>query len=171
MEKLKQMKECLTGIVEGQIYGNIDTVDAKELGEAVDMIKDLAEAIYYCTITEAMEKDDGGSSHRRMYYTPVKMRDGRPMPMHDYEPMHPYEKDLREWRDTAPRHPHEGKSPEYRKMYMSGKGVKDKTHQMKELENYMHELMEDITEMIEDASPEEKALLQQKISMLATKIK
>ena len=28
------------------------------MGEAIDMIKDLSEAIYYCTITEAMEKSD-----------------------------------------------------------------------------------------------------------------
>ena len=58
MEQLKKMKECLTGMVESQVYGNIDKVDAKELGEAVDMIKDLAEAIYYCTITEAMEGEE-----------------------------------------------------------------------------------------------------------------
>jgi hypothetical protein len=37
---------------------HLDTVDTKELGEAIDMIKDLSEAIYYCTITEAMEKKD-----------------------------------------------------------------------------------------------------------------
>jgi hypothetical protein len=42
---------------------HLDSVDAKELGEAIDMIKDLSEAIYYCTITEAMEakgKESGG---------------------------------------------------------------------------------------------------------------
>ena len=36
--------------------GDLTSVDAKELGEAVDMIKDLSEAIYYCTITESMER-------------------------------------------------------------------------------------------------------------------
>ena len=55
MEELKNMKQNLTAIVQGQM-SHLDTVDTKELGEAVDMIKDLAEAIYYCTITEAMEK-------------------------------------------------------------------------------------------------------------------
>ena len=58
MENLKKMKECLVGMVESQVYGNIDKVDAQELGAAVDMIKDLAEAIYYCTITEAMEEGE-----------------------------------------------------------------------------------------------------------------
>jgi hypothetical protein len=29
MENLKKMKECLIGMVEGQIYGNIDKVSAE----------------------------------------------------------------------------------------------------------------------------------------------
>jgi hypothetical protein len=33
----------------------ITTVDTKELGEAMDMIKDLSEAIYYNTIVKSME--------------------------------------------------------------------------------------------------------------------
>ena len=69
------------------------------------------------------------------------------------------------------RDPYEGRSGEYRRMYMSGKGVKDKTSSMKELENYMQELTTDITEMIQDASMEEKQMLQSKIATLATKIK
>jgi len=34
----------------------------------------------------------------------------------------------------------------------------------------MKELTSDITEMIQDASPEEKAVLQKKVNMLATKL-
>lgn len=68
MEQLKQMKEMLTGCVQGQLT-HLDTVDAQELGAAVDMIKDLAEAIYYCTITEAMEEKEGnGKGHGGMMY-------------------------------------------------------------------------------------------------------
>ena len=36
--------------------GDLKNADAKQLGQAVDMVKDLAEAIYYCTITESMQK-------------------------------------------------------------------------------------------------------------------
>ena len=39
MEKLKSMKEKLTHCVESQIYGDLKTVDTKELGEAIDMLK------------------------------------------------------------------------------------------------------------------------------------
>ena len=58
MEQLKSMKHKLTECVEKQINGNLEYTNAQELGEAVDMIKDLSEAIYYCTITEAMEAKD-----------------------------------------------------------------------------------------------------------------
>ena len=49
-EALKMMEEQLISCVQGQL-GDISKVDTHELGEAVDMIKDLAETIYYCTIT------------------------------------------------------------------------------------------------------------------------
>ena len=58
MERLKKMKESLMNCVESQIHNNLKEVDAKELGEAVDMIKDLEEAMYYATITEAMHIRD-----------------------------------------------------------------------------------------------------------------
>jgi predicted transcriptional regulator len=66
----------------------------------------------------------------------------------------------------------EGRSPMSRKTYMESKEMhQDKSSQMRELEKYLQELSADITELIEDASPEEKQLMQQKIGNLATKIK
>ena len=65
----------------------------------------------------------------------------------------------------------EGRSPVRRRMYMESKELhKDKVTAMKELEEYMQELSSDICEMIEDASPEEKQLLQKKIIALSNKI-
>jgi hypothetical protein len=52
-EKLQWMKDSLICVVENQLC-NLNEVDTEELGEAIDMIKDLEEAIYYCTVTEAM---------------------------------------------------------------------------------------------------------------------
>ena len=82
MEQLKSMKEQLTSIVQAQLC-NAQNVDAKELGEAVDMIKDLAEAIYYCNITEAMEK----SKEKEKYQQPSQMID---MPYRNYRERYPY---------------------------------------------------------------------------------
>ena len=64
IERMKMMKETLMNCVQGQL-GDLSSVDAKELGEAVDMIKDFSEAIYYCTITESMEKTD---KEKEKYY-------------------------------------------------------------------------------------------------------
>ena len=38
--------------------GDLKCVDAKELGEVVDMIKDLAEAVYYCEIYDQMKNSE-----------------------------------------------------------------------------------------------------------------
>lgn len=53
-ERIKGIKENLLANIEGQVC-NIRDADAEELGAAIDMLKDLEEALYYCTITEAME--------------------------------------------------------------------------------------------------------------------
>lgn len=190
MERLKRMKETLTSIVESQVMGgDLSQVDAEELGEVVDMVKDLAEAIYYCTVTEAMEDHSKGKEEYHHYYTeryvpelyyPRKydmMYTERDMDR-DYGRMY-YTDRNGNTRGHEPPYPmmmerdeKEGKSPYSRKSYMEAKEThQDKAVQMKELDKYIHELGDDITEMIHDASPEEKAMLQQKISTLATKIK
>lgn len=69
MEELKAMKTRLVSCVQSQM-GNLEKTDTHELGEAIDMIKDLSEAIYYCTITEAMEKPDEAKEINNInYYT------------------------------------------------------------------------------------------------------
>jgi hypothetical protein len=57
MERLKRIKETLMSCVENEL-SNLAQADGKELGEAIDMIKDIEESIYYCTITKAMEDQD-----------------------------------------------------------------------------------------------------------------
>lgn len=65
----------------------------------------------------------------------------------------------------------EGRSGQMRRSYIESKeNGKDKGEKMKELENYMKELSTDVTEMISDASPEEKTMLRQKLQMLTQKI-
>lgn len=64
-----------------------------------------------------------------------------------------------------------GKSPATRRMYMSSKELHhDKAIKMQELDKYMKELTGDLVEMIEDSSPEEKQMLQQRLMALSKKI-
>ena len=91
MERLKAMKETLVSAAQSQM-GNLAATDTKELGEVIDMIKDIEEATYYCTIIKSM-------NHGKGFHKDKKVRD---------------------------------------------------------LDQYMKELSEDLVEMIDDASPEEK---------------
>ena len=212
MERLKAMKNTIMGCVEGQL-GKLQETDTEELGQAIDMIKDLEEALYYCSITKAMEKAEKeeeamGRSSMARYYTPMMM--------------YPYERDMDRgmgrmyYSERQPRNSQgeftsyyggsgnsggsrggnsssgsrsgmgyyterempfelrdyrEGRSPMSRRSYMESKELhKDKDEKIKELEKYMKELGEDIVEMIEDASPEEKKMLEKKMTQLTSKV-
>lgn len=147
MKKLCKIKDTLINLVEQQMT-NPQCVDTHEMGEVIDMIKDLAETCYYVSIVEAMEnKEDHEESNRQtdtMYYGIGAMND-------DNKKM--------------------GHSPMKRKSYIESKELHmDQARQMRELEDYAQVLTSDLLEMIQDATPEEKQLLQRKIATLATKI-
>lgn len=147
MKKLCEIKDTLINLVEQQMT-NPQCVNTHEMGEVIDMIKDLAETCYYVSIVEAMEdKEDHDESNRQtdtMYYGIGAMND-------DNKKM--------------------GHSPMKRKSYIESKELHmDQAQQMRELEDYAQVLTSDLLEMIQDATPEEKQLLQRKIATLATKI-
>ena len=190
MEALKAMKDQLVSCVQGQL-GDISKVDTHELGEAIDMIKDLSETIYYCTITESMEKGEEarsqGETNINYYTTPYyDNRDMERAGGYMYYPTGGNQGSngssgnggggrgmsyYTQMPDIMGRDPREGRSPIRRRMYMEGKEMhNDPTSQLKELEAYLQELSTDITEMIKDASPEEKATLRQKMTALTSKI-
>lgn len=58
MDCIKDMMEVLEQEVKYALK-NIDKVNTHELGEIIDMIKDLAEAAYYCSMCE--EKEERGA--------------------------------------------------------------------------------------------------------------
>ena len=192
MEMLKSMKETLMACAQGQM-GHLETVDAKELGEVVDMIKDIEEAIYYCTITESMKKveeSEKNGKHTMYYGEPEYYRDQDRPRGRMYYPMYAdgssgsmssgssgngsgrsYYSEDRIPYDMVMRDRREGQSPMSRRRYMEAKEMKhDKNTQLQELERYMKELSDDVVEMIEDASPEEKKYLANRISSLAQKV-
>lgn len=73
---LAEMKERLISCVKSELEKGVENVNAVELGEVVDMIKDLAqcekycwEAEYYRTVVEAMEDEEEPEYESRMGYT------------------------------------------------------------------------------------------------------
>lgn len=194
-EALKTMKKQLQGCVQGQL-GDISKADAHELGEAIDMIKDLAQAIYYCTITDSMEKSEEEKTspvNNITYYTTPPMYYNTRMYPDTYRDMERNNGYMyysgggnggnnssggsnnsgggTSYYTDMMRDPRQGRSPMRRRMYMEGKEMhKDTNSQLRELEAYLQELSTDITEMIKDASAEERATLRQKMTTLANKI-
>lgn len=194
MEDLKAIKKTLIAAVQGQM-GDLGCVDTHEMGEVVDMIKDLEEACYYHTIVEAMEeKDEYG---RKRYFREIPYY---PNPMYDrdrYQQDEPYrmyyhgdragirmkpEERYAEYDDavgpyretrvpTMKRDSREGRSGLSRKGYMEAReGHVDKETKMKELDKYMNDLTQDMIELINDLSQEEKDLLRNKMAGLVNRI-
>lgn len=137
--KLMWMEEQLVAEAEKQ-FECLEEVCTKELGEVIDMIKDLKEAIYYEVVTKAMESDSWKTEKSDHH-----LSDSRS----DYESKISHSRQLY----IEARHMN-----------------KDKATQLRELEKYMQELSQDIVDMIADASPEEKQYLEKKITALASKV-
>lgn len=58
IERIHKMQECLTEKAVSEFEKGIENVDTSEMGQVVDMIKDLAEAEYHSIISKAMKKAD-----------------------------------------------------------------------------------------------------------------
>lgn len=189
MHKLKAMKDTLASCIQAQL-ADIKNVDAHELGEAVDMLKDIYQSMYYCSIVKAMEQEEEeikhGECHHHYYYSNLDRDMDKDMGRMYYGGMRKgyYDPAIHgPWLNDGMNYYHEkefplemrdereGRSPMSRRMYMESKEMhKDKAQKIKELEKYMQELSEDIVEMIEDASTEERQLLEKKMTHLTSKI-
>lgn len=58
IERMHKMIECLTEKALAELDKGIENVDTKEMGEVVDMIKDLNEAEYRAVIVKSMKEAD-----------------------------------------------------------------------------------------------------------------
>jgi hypothetical protein len=120
----------LVAQVENQM-GDLKKVDTKELGEVIDMIKDLSETMYYCSVVEAMEDAADKESSNNTYYYMERYLPHYPYRDSDYyrggrmyyddkrsaeDAPYSEEEYTMPWRDQR-----EGRSGVSRKMYMESK--------------------------------------------------
>ena len=217
-EMIEKLTECAKSEMDKK---GIEEIDTEEFGKATDIIKDLAEAMYYRTLTEAMKEseygedydeygayDDGRRGYRgqprdsRGRFRSRRGRRGYEEPwdeVFDYNELErmrdmdrPYGRMYYtdgtsgtsgmtsgsnmgstggQYSSRMQRDSREGRSGQMRRGYMEAKEEgKDKAEKMKELENYMKSLAEDVTEMVEGASQEEKTMLKAKLSTLISKV-
>lgn len=170
MKRLEMIKEKLICALECEM-SHLDSANAEEMGEVMDMIKDIEEACYYHTVVEAMKEEteeqlDKHAPYQKRYYTPYPMKRRGP----DYWDIPDGHREIdRRW--TREDDDKSGRSYEARRTYMEAKEMhKNQDEQLKHLEEYMKELSTDITDMIKDSTPQEKVMLKQKLTTLISMI-
>lgn len=171
MEQLKDLKKRLVCLVESQINGDLSTVDAKELGEVMDMAKDCAETMYYCAVVDAMEKSSQEEKERRLHEYAPETRFYTPM---NARPIRYYTEPHEDWQRKGMTEPttrdyREGRSPMARRTYMEMKEQsRDPQTKMAQMEQYIKDLHSDWSEMA--TTKEEKDMLRQKVTAALAKL-
>lgn len=180
MESLKKICMHLEDCVLGELGKDKSQVDAKELGEVVDAIKDIKMAIYYASITEAMEDAEYGKDYDekgKLYYSGRKGayrgKYEATEPNMDYYTEPDYRMTPEQMRDMDKKqgkmyYTHSG--ARHMKRYYDNKGVMDENVKVQSLEEDMREISDEITEMVTEMSNTEKTMLRSKLQNLINKI-
>lgn len=66
VKRIHDMIEKLTKCAEMEFEKGVENINAEEMGEVTDMIKDLAEAEYYAKISKAMDEAEYGENYDYM---------------------------------------------------------------------------------------------------------
>ena len=141
-KKLIPIAEHLICAVEEQME-DLEGVCTQELGEVIDMIKDLSKAIYYDVVTEAMLEVDELDSSIATNPTTASYTHSEKVG---------------------------GGYTEYHKYLEAKHNHADNAILMKKLEEFMQAFSSDIMNILSEISPEEKQYLHKKMSILTNKL-
>ena len=168
----KQIMECVKAKVDGIGIDNFEGQNLDDLKDFTEIVKNIVEFDKEYLIVEAMEnsKDDYKRYTEPLYHMPVNYNDMEYMrdmdtsrgKMYYSEPIAPHVSESNY--DRAKRH-----YTETKEMH-KGTSTEDKEHKMKALDMYIRELSGDISELLNDMTPDERNLLRTKMSNLASKL-
>ena len=168
----KQIMECVKTKVDGIGIDNFEGQNLDDLKDFTEIVKNIVEFDKEYLIVEAMEnsKDDYRRYTEPLYHMPVNYNDMEYMrdmdksrgKMYYSEPIAPHVSESNY--DRAKRH-----YTETKEMH-KGASTEDKEHKMKALDMYIRELSGDISELLNDMTPDERNLLRTKMSNLASKL-
>ena len=211
IERIHKMQECLTEKAVNELEKGIENVDTSEMGQVVDMIKDLAEAEYHSIISKAMKKADeeeeeydkellralkaeyGEEGGRRFYDEYRYKTTGRYAPKgkgtyvgrRGYEEPPYYHMNPDMYREHTPEYYRdmdrengrlyfsepitmESRYDKAKRMYTETKekhnsgSVEDKQLTLKEGEKMLNVIIDELMEMVRDATPEMKNMIKTK---------
>lgn len=192
MYRIHDMLENVSEAASTELAKGTNQVNTKEFGEVIDMIKDLSEAeknrmesCYYKTLINAMEEHEYGEDYDE--YGPIERkgyrgqsRDSRGRysrrnyPMHDDMRHDDYEHGRMGYSNGAYGGGSRGmSSSRYGYSYdnymrnranYSTSDPEDKQERMKMLEEYTQDLVGSFSDIMQDATPEEKSVLRTKLA-------
>lgn len=193
--RIHDMLEDVSEAASTELAKGTQSVNTKEFGDVVDMIKDLteaeknkAEACYYKTLVDAMEEheygedyDEYGPIERRGYRGQSRDRMGRYTSRRNY-PMHDMMYDERRnysngaygggsrgiSSNSMPSSRYGYSYDKYmsNRMNYSMSDPEDKKERMHMLDDYTKDLVGSISNIMQDVSPEEKQMLKSKLTNL-----
>ena len=199
IKRMHEMIEKLSEAAECEFSKGIENVDTCEMDKVVDMMKDLSEAMYYRTLTKAMQESDTeeimemfdkyGDDGKR-YYDMWRYKSGRFAPKgrgtrrgYEEPPYYHMNPDMyREhepeyWRDMDRKDGKmyytepitmESRYDKAKRMYTETKAkhnsgsVEDKQLTLKEGEKMLNVIIDELMEMVSDATPEMKNMIKTK---------
>lgn len=199
IKRMHCMIEKLSECAKSEMESGIENVDTCEMGKVVDMMKDLSEAMYYRTLTKAMDESDTeeimemfdkyGDDGKR-YYDMWRYKSGRFAPKGrgtrrgyeepPYYHMNPdmYREHDPEWYRDMDRKDGkmyytepitmESRYDKAKRMYTETKAkhnsgsVEDKQLTLKEGEKMLNVIIDELMEMVSDATPEMKNMIKTK---------
>lgn len=163
IEKIHEMLEKLASCAENEFQKGIECVDAEEMEKVSKIIESLANAEYLSEISKTMKNYDYkfySEPHYRMpmevyrNYSAAELRDlDRKNGKMYYTEQSRYE--------IAKKHYQESQN---------GTSVEEKSQKMRNLEDFLKEIAEDLTKVIENSTQEEKMLVRNKLQVLTQKI-
>lgn len=161
--KLASMENKLIDIVECELAKPQGDICTEELGEVIDMIKDLAEAKkncrmehYYNLVSEAMDPEN-----QRMGYTPDRNRTSWRM---KEEMEHPER--YSDYRPESRRGVYYDRYHDARRHYTSSMSDKDKQEMDTRAAEYFHESIDAMKDIWNDADPELRKDMKTKLTSL-----
>ena len=208
IERMHKMIECLTEKALCELEKGTENVDTCEMGQVVDMIKDLNEAEYKAVIVKAMKKADEekeeydkmllrelkeeyGEDAGRRYYDHYRYASGRFAPKghgsyrRGYEEPPYYYMNPNMYKEHTPEYYRdmdrkdgkmyytepitmESRYDKAKRMYTETKAnhnsgsVEDKQLTLKEGEKMLNVIIDELMEMVSDATPEMKNMIKTK---------
>ena len=165
MERIARIKDDLIAMVEEQVArGGLHNIDTHELGDVVDMIKDLAEACYYCEKAKEAKMCNEEMEYDEYDYRDRDRKTGRMF--------YPGGNSGSRGGNSGSRGGSYNTTAYARGMRGGRRGFSENNPMdSREIEHYINDLSEELIDMLRDINPEDKAVFQQKISSLANKIK